>query len=78
MRDAAHEGSHGHRDEALVTLLYDTGLRHRELSQVNRDMLNLDDGQLRIPGHIRKDYPTDGNPDAEAFTLNPEDDLRTV
>ena len=78
MRDAAHEGRHGHRDEAILALLYDTGLRRRELSHVDRDMLDLDDEQLRIPGHIQKDYPTEGSPDAESFTLDPEGDLRTV
>jgi len=35
MRDAAYEGQHGPRDDAIVTLLYDTGLRRAELSQVD-------------------------------------------
>ena len=32
MRDHAHESRHAQRDEAIVTLLYDTGLRRGELS----------------------------------------------
>jgi len=32
MRDAAYEGYSGARDEAIITLLYDTGLRRSELS----------------------------------------------
>ena len=58
MRDAAHQGRDEPRDDAILTLLYDTGLRRGELSQVNRDMLHLVDGQLRILGSIQKAYFT--------------------
>jgi integrase len=78
MRDAAYEGRHGQRDEAILTLLYDTGLRRGELSQVNRDMLDLSEGQLRIPGEIQKDYPNDNNPSPATFALDPEGELSTV
>lgn len=43
----------------VVTLLYDTGLRRGELSAVDRSMLNLDTGELRVPPHIQKDYPNE-------------------
>jgi integrase len=78
MRDAAHEGRHGQRDEAVVTLLYDTGLRRGELSAVDRAMLDLDEGELRIPPGIQKDYPNDNNPSRVTFALDPSGDLRTV
>ncbi|WP_435099571.1 tyrosine-type recombinase/integrase [Halarchaeum sp. P4] len=78
MRDAAHEGHHGPRDDAIVTLLYDTGLRRAELAQVNRDMVDLDDEQLRIPASIQKDYPNDNTPSAATFALDPSGELRTV
>ena len=78
MRDAAHEGRHGPRDDAIVTLLYDTGLRRGELAQVDRDMLDLDDGQLRIPARIQKDYPNDNSPSPATFRLDLGSDLRTV
>lgn len=77
MRDAAHEGRHGHRDDALVTLLYDTGLRRAEAAALTRGMLDLDDGVLRLPGHVQKDYPTDATPDAVTIALDLEDELRT-
>lgn len=77
MRDAAHEGRHGPRDEAIVTLLYDTGLRRDELSQVDRDMLDLDGGELRIPPGIQKDYPNDNTPDPATFDLDRGGSLRT-
>lgn len=78
MRDAAHEGRHGPRDDAIVTILYDTGLRRGELSQVNRDMLDLEEEQLRIPANIQKDYPNDNSPSAATFALDRSTELRTV
>lgn len=72
MRDAAHEGRYGLRDDALVTLVYDTGLRRGELSRLDRDMLDLDDELLRLPGGsaIQKHYPTDSSPSPATLALN--------
>lgn len=78
MRDTAHEGRHGYRDDAIVTLLYDTGLRRSELASVNRDMLDLEEHQLRIPASIQKDYPNENSPSAATFALDRSDGLRTV
>lgn len=78
MRDAAHEGRHGQRDEAIITLLYDTGLRRAECSQVDRDMLDLDDELLRIPVHIQKDFPNDNTPNPATFQLDQSGTLNTV
>lgn len=78
MRDAAYTGRHGHRDDAILTLLYDTGLRRSELAQVDRDMLDLDDHELRIPSGIQKDYPTQRSPSPATFALDRSGTLRTV
>lgn len=78
MRDTAHQGRHGLRDDALVTVLYDTGLRRGELAQVNREMLDLDEEQLRIPAGIQKDYPNENSPSAATFALDRNGDLRTA
>jgi integrase len=78
MRNAAHEGRHGSRDDAVVTLLYDTGLRRGELSAVDRLTLDLNTGELRIPPHIQKDYPNENTPDPVTFELDRASDLRTV
>lgn len=78
LRDAAHEGRHGPRDEAIVTMLYDTGLRRAELSAVDRDMLDLDVEELRIPPRIQKDYPNDNTPNPATFELDRSGDLRTA
>lgn len=78
MRDAAHEGRHGPRDDALVTVLYDTGLRRGELAQVDRDLLDLDDETLRVPPEIQKGYPNENSPNPATFALDRSGDLRTV
>lgn len=82
MRDAAHQGRHGPRDDALVTLLYDTGLRRAEAVQVNVDMLDLDEGLLLIPPHIQKGFHPDDspsmNPDQVTFQLDRAGNLRTA
>jgi len=78
MRDAAYEGRLGHRDEAILALLYDTGLRRAELAALDRPMLDLEDDLLRIPVRIQKDYPTDRTPDPVTFELDRTGDLRTV
>ena len=78
MRDAAHQGRHGQRDDALVTVLYDTGLRRAECAAVDRDMIDLDDETLRIPPGIQKDYPNDRTPNPVTFELDRSSDLRTV
>ena len=78
MRDAAYQGRHGQRDDAILALFYDTGLRRGELSQVDREMLDLEDSTLRIPAGIQKDYPNDNTPDPATFELDPEGELATV
>lgn len=78
MRDLALSGRHPHRDNAIITLLYDTGLRRAEASKLNRDMLDLDEAQLRIPASIQKDYPNDNSPSPSTFALDQSGDLRTV
>jgi len=78
MREAAYDGRHGQRDDAIVTLLYDSGLRRGELAQVNRDMLDLDERELRIPPDIQKDYPNENTPSVATFALDPSGDLATV
>lgn len=78
MRDSAYQGSFGHRDDAIVTVLYDTGLRRSELAQVNREMLDLEESELRIPSHIQKDYPNDNAPDPATFELDRSGQLKTI
>ncbi|PGF14365.1 integrase [Natrinema sp. CBA1119] len=78
LRDAAHDGRHPTRDDAIVTILYDTALRRAELSSVNRAMLDLEEEKLRIPGRIQKDYPTDRSPRPAMFELDQTGGLGTI
>jgi len=52
------------RNEVVVALLYDTGLRVSELVALDVDLLHLDDDppHINIPAGIQKDYPTDDSP----------------
>jgi len=72
-----NHGSHGPRDEAIVTLIYETGLRRGEAAMLTTDMLDFEDGHLRIPGHIQKDHAGDSSPSPQTFALGRSGTLRT-
>jgi len=78
LRDAAHSGRHGQRDEAIVTILYDTGLQPKELLQVDRESLNIANGSLRISPRLQEGYSNDKTPNPATFELDPEANLRTL
>lgn len=63
------------RNELLIRLLYDTGLRVGELVQLDVDYLHLDDEQpyVGIPASIQKDYPTDRSPSYVSMNLGVDD-----
>jgi len=48
------------RDEVMIVLLVDLGLRAVELTRLKRSMFNLDDETVTIPASIQKDYPIEG------------------
>ena len=50
------------RNEAIVALMYDTGLRVGELVAVDVDMLRESNSALDLPTEIQKDYPNDNEP----------------
>jgi integrase/recombinase XerC/integrase/recombinase XerD len=51
------------RNDALVALLYDAGLRVSEAVALDvDDHLDLDEGVIMLPASIQKDYPTDRSP----------------
>jgi len=50
------------RDDALIALLYDTGLRVAELVAVDVDHLREDNSLLFVPAENQKDYPNDNSP----------------
>lgn len=62
------------RNECIIQLLYDTGLRVGELVQLDVDMLRLEDEEphLALPAEIQKDYPTDRSPQYREMVLMDE------
>jgi len=50
------------RNEAIIALMYDSGLRVGELVAVDVDMLREGNSALYVPTEIQKDYPNDNEP----------------
>lgn len=86
LRDAVHDrdiryDSIGHRlrDEVLVVLAIDLGLRATELRGLKQSMFRLSDEEVVIPGHVQKDYPReDISPGAATLRLDPYGHFGTV
>lgn len=65
------------RDDAILALMYDTGLRVGELVAVDVEYLRDGNTRLYVPGHIQKDYPNDNTPTATRIGLD-SDTTRTL
>ena len=75
MRDGTVATSAGYlagRNDAILALLYDTGLRVGELVALDVEMLDLDEGVLMLPASIQKDYPNDNAPQYTEIELASE------
>jgi len=57
------------RNEAIVALMYDTGLRVGELVALDVDMLREGNSVLYVPTEIQKDYPNDNEPSPATLEL---------
>lgn len=67
------------RDEVLVVLAIDLGLRAAELISLKKAMFRLEDGEVALPGHVQKDYPRkDITPGAVTMRLDPYSHFGTV
>jgi len=80
MRNATVENSADYlatRNDALIALLADTGLRVGEAVAVDVSMIDFEDGVLMLPADIQKDYPNDNSPDYTEIELAGET-LRTL
>jgi len=58
------------RNEAIIGLMYDTGLRVGELVAVDVDMLREGNSALYLPTDIQKDYPNDNEPAPATLKLS--------
>jgi len=63
LRDASHDigGNLADRNEVLVVILADFGLRANEARQLKRSHFRLAENQLLLPGDVQKDYPKDSS-----------------
>jgi len=57
------------RNEAVIALLADTGLRVGELVGLDVDYLRDGNSALYLPADVQKDYPTDSSPNAATLEL---------
>jgi len=57
------------RDDAIIALMYDTGLRVGELVALDVDHLRESNTVLYLPGELQKDYPTDQSPPPTRMSL---------
>lgn len=57
------------RNEAIVALMYDTGLRVGELVAIDVDYLRDSTTKLYLPSHIQKDYPNENTPPPKTLRL---------
>lgn len=57
------------RNESIIALAYDTGIRVGELVALDVEMLREGNSVLYLPGHIQKDYPTENSPDPVTLEL---------
>ena len=65
------------RNDAIIALLADTGLRVGELVQITEGMFDSSDGVLRIPSSVQKQYPTEQSPPPRTIELE-ADTVRTI
>ena len=75
MRDATVSNSADYlsaRNDAVIALLADTGLRVGELAQLNVEHFDPDEGILRLPAGLQKDYPNDNSPEYVEIELDSE------
>src|SRR6056297_1368278 len=57
------------RNEAIIALMYDTGVRVGELVALDVDHLRDGNSALYLPTAIQKDYPTDSSPPPATLEL---------
>ncbi|WP_418766738.1 tyrosine-type recombinase/integrase [Natronomonas amylolytica] len=86
LRDAAHDRALRYdslgrrlRDETLVVVGTDLGLRANELRGLKESMFRLNSDEVQIPGHVQKDYPNeDISPGSVTMRLDPFEHFGTV
>jgi integrase/recombinase XerC/integrase/recombinase XerD len=65
------------RNEAIVTTMYDTGLRVGELVQLDVELLRNNNSELYLPTKLQKGYPNENSPPPVTLKLT-EDTSRLL
>jgi len=65
------------RNDSLIALLADTGLRVSEAMALDTEMLDLEEGIVMLPASIQKDYPNNNSPEYTEIELS-DDTIRTL
>lgn len=86
LRDAAHDRNIRYdslgrrlRDEVLVVLGIDLGLRACELRDLKRSMFHLAESDITLPSRIQKDHPReDSSPVKAMLRIDPYDHFGTI
>lgn len=58
------------RDDAIITVMYDTGLRVGELVALDVEHLRDGNSVVYLPGELQKDYPNDNSPSPKRMGLD--------
>jgi len=75
--DDRFQSTHWQRNEAIITILYDTGLRVSELVQLDVNHIDLDTGTIQVPAVESSETQTPTSPSSVTLELNPEHTLGT-
>lgn len=81
LREACHSREQRYdtslRDELIITLMADLGLRVSELISLNKSHLKLSQGEIIIPASIQKDFPNNSSPSTAIMRLDPQNHFNT-
>ena len=58
------------RNEAIIAVMYDSGLRVGELVQVDGELRRTGNSVIYLPTEIQKDYPNENSPPPVTLTLS--------
>lgn len=77
MRDACYSDGFAtylqSRNDAIIALMYDAGLRPGELVSLTTEMFHPDEPALHLPSDVQKQYPTDTSPPPTSIRLADDD-----
>lgn len=61
------------RNDAILAVMYDSGLRPAEVCGLTTEMFHADEGVLRLPSSVQKDHPNDTSPPPATIELEQDE-----